>query len=63
MGDDSIRFAPDASLEYYHASLAEVQVELQVDGAEACHHEDAPRECDHIGEGGGGDSRCEVLQD
>ena len=50
-GDHSIRFAPIASLEGYHASQAEVRVVSQVTDAEACRHqEDAPRESDHRGE-------------
>ena len=58
-GDHSTRFAPTASLEH-HAS----QVESQLDGAEACRHQgDAPRECDHLAEGEGVDSRCEALED
>ena len=63
-GEHSIRFAPIASLLYYLTSQVEVQVGSQVDGAEPCRHqEDASRECDNLGEGEGGDSRSEALQD
>ena len=55
--------APFAPLDNYHASQVEVQSESQVDGPEACRHqEDAPRECDHLGQGEGGDSRCEAFR-
>ena len=47
-------------------SQVEAQGESQVDGAEAClcrHQEDVHPECDQLGEGGGGVSRREALQD
>ena len=61
--DHSISFVPFAPVEYQQASQVEVQGESQVDGLEACRHqEDAPRECDHLGQGEGGDSRCEAFR-
>ena len=63
-GEHSIRIAQIASLLYYITSQVEGQVGSQVDGAEPCRHqEDASRECDNLGEGDDGDSRCEALQD
>ena len=63
-GEHSIRIAQIASLLYYLTSQVEVQVGSKVDGAEPCRHqEDAPRECDNLGEGDDGDSRCDALQD
>ena len=58
--DHSTRFAPNASV----ASQVDDPAEPQVDGGKGCRdQEDASRECDHLGEREGGDSRCEVLQD